>query len=543
MVNVSTIELYATCKYDIYRNMSNFASLTAQNNYYNSLSKKTVSARFNKIGDPFLISGDIEDLIGYSYGRILMNGFYWYFQISDMNVNAQGQTVISYTIDAWESLRYQKNLKLGAGEISRYSRASNVRLLRSPITPSTYKVEDVTMRNYKSGGDSWSKPCVLGIVRNNDSDWCTLVCQNTLMNSSNYVLINPSAIAKYISDAILGSGKLITNGQIMGLWYSSFTPLLTNDAWHNSGTNDVWYFQVTDSNRSMDALKGRIGMCPSVYGTMAKARNSPTEEYYISDERGNMIYRFPDNADVGATTYIDMVLNMSMTSCQWIGTMPVQPDDSSTICYDYFEIPCEPLDYYTDAWTTYQATQRQIDIDSRNLQMNSNLTGSLAGIGTSAVSGAVLGSVVPGIGTAVGALAGGIMGAVSSLTGYASSAYNSPKQQEILDRSYKSARDDISMNGNGVNGALMMALEYGYGTPSPWNVCGAGIKRRVYDELTASAIEDEQDVYGYYVDIMTDNVDSYIRDGAFQCSCEVLNCPSSFGAQVQNRLANGVYFS
>ena len=75
MVTTGTIELYKDCKFDIYRNMSNFANLTAQNSYYAGLTKITKTITFNKIGDPIILEDDITDLIEYDYGRLSYSRF------------------------------------------------------------------------------------------------------------------------------------------------------------------------------------------------------------------------------------------------------------------------------------------------------------------------------------------------------------------------------------------------------------------------------------------------------------------------------------
>lgn len=535
MVTTATLQLFKNCAYDIYRNMSNFASLSAQNAYYNGLTKLEKDVVFNKIGDPFILDEDIATLSEYSYGRIQYQTMWWYFQIMDMAVNAQGRTVVSYQLDAWETHRYQGNLKLGAGQVTRIGNNFDSEfadcIIQPPYTPRVKRISDKTSRLTAVG----FRPCVFAMVRDNTNDWVYPVVKLIENTDGDRYLTNTSAFAHYIIDAMK---PIIENCEIMGMWFSSFT--VNTSGWINTNKNVVYYYNTTD-NETRDITDLMSGIFIEGYTDGTTLKNTNTTKYYIADERGNVIYRLSDN--ITYTGYIDMILNMSLSSCNWecqIYTV----ENGIHVSSQSFQIPCEPLDFYTDSWQTYQATQRQIDIDSRYLDNQNGLVGGLSNIGTNAISGAVAGglagSVVPGIGTAIGAAAGAIAGLVgTTATALYNDAYAHPKEQELTDRSYKNAGDINTLCGNGVNGSLM---SWGTSSSSQFKSYGAGFKQETYDTGTIAQINNEIAVYGNYVDIKTNDVDSLIVDGGFTAICEVTGVPANWAGQVQERLANGVMF-
>lgn len=542
MVTTAELQLFKDAKFDIYRNMSNFASLSAQNSYYNSLSKLDYDIVFNKIGDPFTIDVDIASLSEYTTGRINYAGIWWYFQILDMAVNAQGQTTVTYQLNAWETHRYQGNVRLGAGQIERRGTTFDYQDDSwNPLVENAryWKIEDATDRDNSTvvlGTNS--APCILAMYRDNDNDWIYPVCLKLVQDDANYILTNTSAFAHYIIDAMK---NVFANGELLGMWYSSFYPTYSGP-WTATGTNRVYYYNIMNtSERDINDMRISLIFDPEELHQQGYVHNTETEQFYIADERGNVVYRMADGCIYDQ--FARMILNMSLTSCQWIGTVQYQNERDSTYCTDYFEIACEPLDFYNDSWSIYQSQQRQTDIDARSLNTQNNAVSSLTSIGSSALGGAVVGSVVPGIGTAVGAVAGLITGTVGALaTTLYDYGYANNKEQSIIDASYKKASDNICYQGNGVNGAMLFwsndCKRTGY-----WASCGAGLKKRTMDAYTANLISNDENVYGCYVNIITDDVDSEIEDGPFLAYCEVLGIPSQWAGQIQERLSNGVLFS
>lgn len=564
MVTTATLQLFKDCKYDIYRNMSNFADLNAQNTYYNGLTKLNKSVTFNKIGDPFILNEDIATLSEYTYGRVQYVGMWWYFQILDLAVNAQGRTVVTYQLDAWETHRYQGNLTLGAGQVTRRGGISiavgddyaKFEIL-PPMEPNDYYIVDETDRSATGHGTSGDyAPCVFAFVRDNTSDWCKIVCcqLNDLGKSQrNAFLVNTSAIIKYINDTLPDIGE---NLEIVGAWFSSFSPYMDGTRWVNTEKNGCWYADVLNDKEdmlyTMTANMWYDNDIPTVTPSLENSyNNGEITRYFIADERGNPVFVFADN--VVYSSSVKMLLNITMSSCQWICSIAqYEKQDSGGLTWvgcQTFTIPCEPLDFYNDSWYQYQATQRQMDIDMRSLENQNNVASAGANLGTSAISGAMTGAMVGAVGGPIGAGVGALAGAVASIAGTAiTSLYNTsyayPKEQEIIDTSYKKSADNLNLNGNGVNGALMVWFYWDDVSNNFdfWQAYGAGFKSKKTDQLFNDRVKQEIATYGRWYNISTTNVDETIIGGAFQANCEVMGIPANWAGQVQERLANGVMF-
>ena len=533
MVTTGTIELYKNCKFDIYRNMSNFASLTAQNNYYAGLTKISKIITFNKIGDPIILEDDITDLIEYDYGRLSYLGKWWYFQVSDLSVNAQGRTVLTYTIDAWETLRYQYGLTLGAGSIDRigYSISDTINGVSCPRLPldcevyyngmdyptKTVEKEDLNLA-------SKLKPCVYGLLYSNTENMAYTVCQ--VINSGDYYRINTMQVVKYMQDDLRNSGyPAFENATLIGAWFSLIDLPDNAYGWTDCNPENGTRTYYLTPEKGQTSLK----MAVSANVSATTVKSDYNTRYYIADERGNVIFKCPEYIDVSKN--MQVVLNLSGASACWDCVVELYRDGSRVGTYN-FSIPLEPLDIQNDAWATYQAQQRQIDIDTRNLQIQSNLVSGLANTGTNALNGALMGTAMaPGIGTAIGAIGGAVTGVISSVTNYATDKYYAPKEQELTDRLYKNASDNVNLLGSGINGIV-----YRY---------QVGLYSGLWQQETVTDLEamtQHIKTYGFPVGISTDSVDDWILDGPFRCDCEVLNCPTTYGAQVQDRLRQGVYF-
>lgn len=535
-MNTSTITLYKDAKFDVFKRMSNFASKSDRDTYYNGLTKLTLNARYNKIGEPFLVDNDIATLSGYTSGKVAYKGIDWFFTVTDLYVIAEGITEVRYTLNAWETFRYAGNLTLGAGQITRKAMPNNHNdvlieggYVRSSIEPIAYNIIDVDTEL----GTSRRKPCVLAIGRDNTSDFTQIICLDIEDTSRNHALTNTSAFAKYIIDAMTESTP---NFELIGMWYSSYEPDISQ--WTNTNKNRVYYIKVTDETFNMSKL---LINC-NVAGIESTTFNNDSYGFYaITDERGNIIYNVADGCLISRS--YSMVLNITMSSCQWIGIVTYTQGTEVTKFSDIFSIACEPLDFFNDSWATYQSTQRQIDIDSRVVENNTSFFGSVASAGTSALSGAMMGAIAGPIGAGLGAVLGAgasvVGGAVNSLI---SGVYTNPKEQELTDEAYKRASDNLSLQGNGVNGVMFKA-EFIDSANTPVDRFGAGFKRFNFDYMTIMKIQGEELVYGVPVNVITNDVDSEIANGPFQATCEVNGIPADWAGQVQQRLADGVIFS
>lgn len=549
MVTTATLELFKNAYYDIYRNMSNFANLSAQNSYYNGLTKLSKQVTFNKIGDSFILDESIENLLSYTYGRILYNDKYFYFQVDDMGVNAQGRTVISYTVDAWETARYQYGMRLGAGTITRMApslKSSTESVITGlPIEPRVLTNKPITRQTYQN--NDVLHPCIYGLFWSNEENKARYYCH--VLNDTDTALVNNMQALNYVTGDL---GAKFQNIEILCAFYSTIQVALDTGYWVNanpSGGTKTYYYDSIEATSMYQILQIDPDHDNEIEGDETSLRSTPEKPIAFCDERGNIIYRLPDYVSYGRILYC--YLSISGSSGAWdcyLWKYP-NPDSSSPSVSEYasFSIPMEPLDIYNDTWATYQAQQRQADIDSRNAQLvkeNTTSIGNISGgvIG-GAVTGAMAGSVVPGIGTVVGAVGGAIAGAVgslaSSLVGMSANQRYATKEQQILDSLYKKKSDAINLVGSGVQGAI-----------SRWDLSTTTINRvqtgwnlLVLDDMDSSLIDDYEDVFGVPCYWPVDDCDGRIRDGPFRADCEVYGAPSAWCAQVQQRLANGVLFS
>ena len=191
-------------------------------------------------------------------------------------------------------------------------------------------------------------------------------------------------------------------------------------------------------------------------------------------------------------------------------------------------IPSEIPTVISDAFQEYYSRQRTVDIETRNLQMNQQLVSGIASSATGAVGGAVGGSMA-GMGAGVGAIAGVATGIVSAVGNYAVSAYYSPKQQAIIDKSYKYANDTISMIG-GASATLFFAE------------VDQGVIKVEWDSKVKQTYVNDINNNGYYVNYSTSNFDGMLTDGPIQATVEVQgDIPIVWKEQITNRFANGVY--
>lgn len=520
MVTTGTIELYKDCKFDIYRNMSNFASLTAQNNYYAGLTKITKTITFNKIGDPIILEDDITDLIEYDYGRLSYLGKWWYFQVSDLAVNAQGRTVLSYTVDVWETMRYQYDLKLGAGTILRSA------MLRKPYYRGNEWTTRPWVRESINANQSSLKPTVYAMFYSNTENMAYYVAQ--VLNPDDNKRINTMQVVKYmVEDVGRSSFEPLKNSTVLGAWYSSICCVDTT-YWTDTNPENGTRTYYLDPNKSWTSRL--VTVQADVIGD--ELASGIDQHFCVCDERGNVIFRFAEYVpcNKGFSAY----LCMTGSSANWICRNAIHDSDGSTIGYNLFMIPLEPVDIQNDSWATYQAQQRAVDIESRNLQMQSNLVSGLANTGTNALNGALMGTAMaPGIGTAIGAIGGAITGVVSSITNYATESYYAPKEQALTDKLYKNMADNVNLLGSGVDSPFNDVETSGF--CAIWQH-----ETPVDDDVTF--MNSMIDIFGYPMNMPVSSVDSYIQDGPMMAECEVLNCPTTYGAQVQDRLRQGVYF-
>ena len=203
---------------------------------------------------------------------------------------------------------------------------------------------------------------------------------------------------------------------------------------------------------TMPASAAAVNITETIEGdTVFKGTNTAEGRVMgICDERGNVLYNFPDmqvlNAGIIGTVYI------SMAACEVDIYLTVHGETgtgarSAHLANRLFTYSCRPIDVMADSWQDYLFRQRAADIEGRKMQNESALAGGVGNAASGALMGAVMGSVVPGIGTAIGALAGGLTSIVGSTVNYGVQSYYGDKQQALVDKTFQLAQDQVAVNG------------------------------------------------------------------------------------------------
>lgn len=479
-----TVKLFKNSKVDGVTRLGNWSSKSEQISYFDTLVAKTYEVPTVKLGAPLRINDKLNNLLGYGYGCIdYGDGFRYYFSVADLEMVTETITNISYTIDVYDTAKTQTNMSIKRATISRYPSA-----IGKTVIPYS---EDYTIRTKLSTNKSWD---IIALYR----DSTTNVTKTLVKNNATF--------EDFVSGAWLESAFLATNVISAGIVMDSWTDTeLQEYGFEQTGT--TWVLNDT-----------AIMTCHRPYdGTLI---NDGTTWHEICDLRGNVVFTVPYGT---ALTYQGGVVDISATS---INLKYLYTDTEGTKYW--VTIPSEIPTVIADAWQEYYTRQRSIDCETRNLQMNQQLVSGIASSATGAVGGAVGGSMA-GMGAGVGAIAGVATGIVSAVGNYAVSAYYSPKQQAIIDKSYHYANDTISMVGGA--SALLFFSEV-----------DQGVIKVEWDSKVTQAYANDINNNGYYVNYATSNFDGMLTDGPIQATVEVQgDIPIVWKEQITNRFANGVY--
>lgn len=480
-----TVKLFKNSKVDGITRIGNWTSKSSQISYFDTLTSKTYSVPTVKLGAQLRINDTINNLLGYGYGYIdYGDGFRYYFTVADLEMVTETMTNISYTIDVYDTAKCQTNMTLKRATITRYPTA-----IGKTVIPYS---EDYTIRTAQSSGKLWN---VVALYR----DSTTNVTSTIIVNDA---LAGDIVDGSWLPNSLLAS-NVISAGVVMDSWTDTelenygFTQVGT--AWQKVGVASI--------------------SCHSLFSSTIS--NNGTMWYEITDMRGNTVFTVPYNTTL---KYGGGILDISASSIQLRYALV----DKLTGTVYIITIPSEIPTLISDSFQEYYSRQRSIDIETRNLQMNQQLVSGIASSATGAVGGAVGGSMA-GMGAGIGAVAGVATGIVSAVGNYAVSAYYSPKQQAIIDKSYQYANDSINM----VGGASIML----YDASMP-----KGVVKVEWDETVASAYSRDVINNGYYVNSSTSDFDSMLTNGPIQATVEVQgDIPIVWKEQITNRFANGVY--
>ena len=186
--------------------MSHFASLTAQNTYFNSLSKLSYDdVKISKLDEPILIPESLDTLFNYDYGRIQFNSYWYYFSVRKLEIERDNKTWVYYDIDPWETFRYQGKLSLGKGHITRSTHKNNNLFKFRP-----FAVNDWHMSGLYDITDSGA--CIFAWVHDdpNNKDW--IYCFEVTSAYTEW-------LGSWVFDLLTTP---IDKNDVLGCWYSPF---------------------------------------------------------------------------------------------------------------------------------------------------------------------------------------------------------------------------------------------------------------------------------------------------------------------------------
>lgn len=493
-----TLELFADAKMDNSGRMSVFASLTAQNSYFDGLTKKTIEgARMNTLGGPIEVQIPWVDVIGYSYGRFQVGSRWFYFSVDDVSPITDTKTRIIYNLDCWETCRHQYGVTLGRGIVTRSGRSLSTRNMRpfSPIYTRTTTVQKFSLAN------------VIGLAFVHDST-----------EDKNYVYMasdRSAGIGPYVDGEWLSMLGIQNLSDVFGAWLSPFPVDAT--AWTLIPDQGITGYRI-----EADAL----GNADTDYQVNLDTAPYMDQEhcYGITDMRGNLVWSSDLSDDVPGTT-MTCDLNISPSTCNWrcyIGENI--PERTLTI-------PCEPVYFYSDAFTEYNVRQREYDMELRSINRDSQLVGGISNIGSSIIGGAVTGAIAGPVGAVGGAVLGAVGSLVGSVASYAIQPTFDDRTQRATDAYYKRQADALVLSGDGLLNILK-------------GKSGCELVDVETDPATMTQYNDAIATGGcFYQSLEVDDMEPFVTAGPLTADVEVLgSIPDAWKAQIRNRISQGVIF-
>lgn len=422
------------CKFDNRNQISNFASLTAQSAYFDSLTHiEFTDVKIRRLNQPVLLDIDYDTIQNYVYGYIQFDEKRYYFSVTRYEIETTVKTWLYYELDYWETYRYDK-LKIGKSVIRRCT-------LELPFVPLTKigcdyqnyksKYNISTALNYQNGLYGYAQIILTYHDDADNENWIYLYVtddmDNVIPNWSNLGL-NPSNIvsawlmplmippAQYLNWTTVSTG---THYELKKVAYSYL-------AYH--AYLMPWTFQFNCKSDIFDSI------C-------------------LTDAQNNIVYTYPKIYT--GTLEIHFRLFVSMTSITYRGyfydsTIPSDNVDLS----NWFTVPLIPIDVFTDAYTDYAVREKAYLIEQREIQREESLVNSISNLGQSATSGFMAGSLAGAGAGPYGALLSTAMDLQGALTRYLSSGYFNDRTTDNEDRHARVANDSLRITGNEISGVL-----------------------------------------------------------------------------------------
>ena len=446
-----------------------FADSAAAVTYMSGRARHTFrSSNFNKLGDPMLLPLNFDDASHCDVGTFVFDGqgtTYW-FRIRDVRVNEANRTQADYDIDYVMTFAGH----LGRGHIDRVPKG-NPHARGMPVNPKFWKSAETKVAPLFDGF------YVVFVLKQMKSDsslqnyditgpvYCVLTADWYLdLGRDGKFIQNP------INETAALSGQFAVS-DIVNAWLVPdvvFNFSILDNQWKHwsytktliGGVTSVLKLSYTNCAAvawwnnlvTLPASAAASNITETIEGDIVfKGTNTAEGRVMgICDERGNVLYNFPDMQVLKA--YISANVYISMAACEidmylWVRDESDNGARSAHLANRLFTYSCRPIDVMADSWQDYLFRQRAADIEGRKLQNESALAGGVGNAASGALMGAAMGSVIPGLGTAIGALAGGLTSIVGSTVNYGVQSYYGDKQQALVDKTFQLAQDQVAVNG------------------------------------------------------------------------------------------------
>ena len=528
MTYILDLELFKNAFSDNHNRIKKFANLTEQNNYYAALSdKKSIQGNFNKIGDNITIVGTYTDFSNYNYGRFKYQNVWFYFSVVDYLVVNESKLNIMYSLDYYETSRFQYDMFLGKGTIQNIT--------------TEYEAGKINKIPYSGNGLGHKKETV---VNSWDIAGVLLYIYDSTHNRGNvYIYLDSyynffmAILQGTLLNFLTTSGVCSSLDDIRGCWLlpAPFAYLVSSygSNWREVGAESFlyeWNPQVGDVVRTFTTQ------------FITHIKRTDTEYTVFKDSKGTVIWEIPTGEYVDKDVKVKCIINVGPTNANI--RMYIGKDTSDNIkadSSDYFAVlPLETVTIFNEAYTEYSARQRNGDIELRHLANEQQLWNGMLNVGTSATNGAISGAMATGnpVGAVAGAVASAVGSTVGSVGGYFLNEYYGNRQQDVIDEQYKKAFDTILLHGDGV---VNTYTNYTY-----W-----GVYNIKYDgNLGSDRIEKILDTYGWNINLHYPDIQSYINYiqtvngesyimGNFEVNGHI---PDNWKRQIKERFNGGVTF-
>lgn len=523
-----TVDLFKDSPFNNGSVMSNFTDYASQKAYfdnYDSNKKQSLTdVKISSLYEPLVLNLDLTDIYEYTYGRIIFgtDKRIIYFSINRFEIVTENKTLLYFDIDYWETYRYKldnnsNGLKLARAKISRCSLDLGCRILR-PFTPQATKQK--VLRLFQTVAQDHTKQVIFTYHSNSSNkNWIYVMTTTAEIND---------LIGFDFSVCSSGDGNNIDPSNINGCWVDPF-----GGSWWITKFVQVW--QATQDNKIRTLYRCEIGdfnaktQSTITWNIPELANYDPAKEQIgLTDMAGNLIW-------VTDSFYYDgniqFSLNITMTTARWF--VYIYRNGVMTNGECRATIPCEPMDIFSDTFTSYAIQQRPFTEEQRLIQKNQTAINSLAGVGTSAIGGAVAGSMVaPGPGTVAGAVGGAISSLVGTAVNYGTTDIFNKQIQESEDKQALVQTDNLRFEGSAIGDYLR-------------DFCGVSVIKIESDDYSFLAYANDVNTFGYYYNTEYSNVDSLLSNNSefkITLNCEVENVPKIAESSIKARLSAGVIF-